>query len=92
MAYGRRYRLSLRQGWILLQKINFEIERLRAVAVLLTLIQHWGNVFAVQRPWAASIEQYGFWIGVDIFFVISGFVITSSLVVGAFQVNRYEAL
>lgn len=92
MAYGRRYRFPLRQGWILLQKINLEIERLRAVAVLLTLAQHWGNVFIVQRPWAASIEQYGFWIGVDIFFVISGFVITASLVEGAFQINRLEAL
>ena len=92
MAYGRRYRFPLKQGRILLQKINSEIERLRAVAVLLTLTQHWGNVFAVQRPWAASIEQYGFWIGVDIFFVISGFVITASLAEGAFQVNRLEAV
>lgn len=59
--------------------INLELERWRAVAVLLTLTQHWGNVFAARRPWAASVDQLGCWVGVDLFFVISGFVITASL-------------
>ncbi len=62
-----------------MKTINLELERWRAVAVLLTLAQHWGTVFAVRRPWAASMDELGCWVGVDLFFVISGFVITASL-------------
>ncbi len=58
-----------------------EIEVLRAVAVLMVLVQHipdnlifWPSHFA-----QAFLGPAGFWTGVDLFFVISGFVIARSL-------------
>jgi peptidoglycan/LPS O-acetylase OafA/YrhL len=58
-----------------------DIQVLRAVAITLVLIQHaWFNlVFNV--PWyTALITHVPMWCGVDLFFVISGFVIARSLV------------
>ena len=47
---------------------RYEIDGLRAVAVLAVIIQHFNK----------NLLPSGF-LGVDIFFVISGYVITSSL-------------
>lgn len=55
-----------------------EIELLRAVAILIVLVQHLPfNLFF----WPARINQWlsGFWVGVDLFFAISGYVIARSL-------------
>ena len=51
---------------------NMEIERLRAFAVLLTIMTH-------VHPKNFPHELFVAWGGVDLFFVISGFVITNSL-------------
>jgi peptidoglycan/LPS O-acetylase OafA/YrhL len=58
-----------------------EIEVLRAVAILLVLAQHvpsnlifWPNTIAQK-----FFQNAGFWTGVDLFFVISGFVIARAL-------------
>ncbi len=51
-----------------------EIERLRAVAVLLVVLSHYAPV---QRLLPAAFV--GAWSGVDLFFVISGYVVTLSL-------------
>ncbi len=51
-----------------------EIERLRGVAVLATVLKHWDFVHA-SLP---GVLRYS-WSGVDLFFVISGFVVTTSL-------------
>lgn len=51
---------------------HLEIERLRAVAVLLTMLTHIG-------PGRLPFALHQGWAGVDLFFVISGFVITLSL-------------
>lgn len=57
-----------------------DIEVLRAVAVLMVLFQHLPNLFPWTMPLLQHIKIYfGFWSGVDIFFVISGFVIARSL-------------
>lgn len=61
-----------------LHKKNKEIETLRALAILLVMFRHTHYVLPV------SISQYpkvlqGTWSGVDLFFVISGYVITNSL-------------
>ena len=55
---------------LLIQKVNYraEIDGFRAFAVLSVIINHFNKNFL----------QSGY-LGVDIFFVISGFVITSSL-------------
>jgi len=54
-----------------------DIEVLRAIAVLVTVFQH-QSVLTFHR--IEAIDAYfDFWFGVDIFFVVSGFVIVRSL-------------
>lgn len=59
-----------------------DIEVLRAMAIGLVLIQHAGGTLA---PWINPLKGgpvygwFGFWSGVDLFLVISGFVIGRSL-------------
>ncbi|MBL8523112.1 MAG: acyltransferase [Betaproteobacteria bacterium] len=65
---------------------NDEIEYLRAVAILLTLFQHLPILLPWPNPpaWIVFIYDHAaFWGGVDLFFVISGFVVTQSLLRGA---------
>jgi len=57
------------------QKID-DIEVLRAIAILFTLYQHF-PIFATPRDWA--FPHFAFWSGVDLFLVISGFVISRGL-------------
>jgi peptidoglycan/LPS O-acetylase OafA/YrhL len=52
-----------------------EIERLRAVAILMVLCVHWSVTWKF-LPHVATAS----WSGVDLFFVISGYVVTLSLV------------
>ena len=52
-----------------------EIQRLRAVAALMVIICHWGPL---RRALPAILQDP--WSGVDLFFVISGYVVTLSLV------------
>jgi peptidoglycan/LPS O-acetylase OafA/YrhL len=52
-----------------------EIERLRGVAILLVMVFHWE---ALQKL-LPDVVTHG-WSGVDLFFVISGYVVTLSLV------------
>ena len=61
---------------------NEEIESLRAIAILLTLFQHLPILLPWPSPpdWMTFIYDHAaFWGGVDLFFVISGFVVTTSL-------------
>ena len=59
-----------------------DIEVLRAMAIGMVLIQHVGGTLA---PWVNPLMggpifgRFGFWSGVDLFLVISGFVIGRSL-------------
>lgn len=62
-----------------MQKTNTDIEVLRALAILITVFGH------MRRFWSDSAyldfrNQFAFWGGVDLFFCISGFVITKSLI------------
>ena len=58
---------------------NDDIEVLRAVAVLLTLACHFGNLLHWDGTWSHALRGLQLWGGVDLFFCISGFVIASSL-------------
>jgi peptidoglycan/LPS O-acetylase OafA/YrhL len=62
------------------------IQFLRGVAILLVLIVHWGlGTFTFQ--WL-GLTNPG-WIGVELFFVISGFVVIRSFERTAFDVGRF---
>jgi peptidoglycan/LPS O-acetylase OafA/YrhL len=59
---------------------NIEIDCLRAIAVLLTVFAHSRLLFLWNPDWLTTIHRNAlFGNGVDIFFVISAFVITRSL-------------
>ncbi len=60
----------------------FELDGLRGIAILLVLGRHATRVFDVTQPifpigrWDAIIPFVNGWAGVDLFFVLSGFLIT----------------
>lgn len=54
--------------------LSMEIQALRGLAVLMTFIAHFPGVY----PQFAAILQWHFWTGVDLFLVISGYVIAKS--------------
>lgn len=58
---------------------NDDIEVLRAVAVLFTLICHINTLLNWKGPQRELLQPFSFWGGVDLFFCISGFVITLTL-------------
>lgn len=58
-----------------------DIEVLRAIAIGMVLVEHAAGVLIPWLPWHGGplYGRFGFWSGVDLFFVISGFVIGRSL-------------
>ena len=59
---------------------NIEIEVLRAIAILFVVLHHVPVLFKHQPILPYWFESnFGFWTGVDLFFVISGFLICRSL-------------
>ncbi|XAH25976.1 acyltransferase [Xylophilus sp. GW821-FHT01B05] len=58
-----------------------EVDNLRAVAIVMTLVAHLGFFTHEKNDWYAyAIQNIAqFWGGVDLFFVISGFVISKQL-------------
>ncbi len=70
-----------------MNKRNLELDRLRAFAVIMTVIIHYTRVFF---PWSISPEYAhgttilniwkNSWTGVDLFFVISGYIICKTIV------------
>lgn len=60
-----------------LRSLIKDIQALRGIAVIGTVLAHTAIAFHEWTPWLAP---WGFWTGVDLFLVISGFVISRSLV------------
>jgi peptidoglycan/LPS O-acetylase OafA/YrhL len=70
--------------WTFSRDINLEIEYLRAVAIILVVVHH-AEPFLAWRP----VAYFGAGTGVDLFFCISGFVISQSFQ-SFFDQNRRE--
>lgn len=64
-------------------KKNLDIELLRSVGIIFVIVSHLHNLF----PWYDKTESrlavfynyFGLWTGVDLFFCVSGFIITKSI-------------
>ena len=66
-----------------------DIEALRAIAVLGVIFQHINMLFpkkSLGPDWPSYFS--GGWVGVDLFFAISGFVIARSFVPGALATSH----
>lgn len=59
-----------------MNKKNMEIEALRGLAVVAVIISHFGNTAYWVPGLGEKLSSYGLAAGVDLFFVISGLVIT----------------
>ncbi|WP_172491081.1 acyltransferase family protein [Brucella intermedia] len=59
---------------------NQEIEVLRGIAVILVMLAHYPFLAPVKDAyWVPVLRQFHFWAGVDIFFAISGYVVTRTI-------------
>jgi peptidoglycan/LPS O-acetylase OafA/YrhL len=54
------------------------LDHLRALAIVMVFFFHYGIVTHGEPEWLPPLAQFG-WTGVDLFFVLSGFLIASSL-------------
>ena len=59
---------------------NRDIQALRGIAVLMVFLQHYRSRLPTPGWYHGIFNYAGFWSGVDLFFVISGFVIARSLI------------
>jgi len=59
---------------------NKDIQALRGIAVLMVFLQHYRSRLPTPEWYHGIFSYAGFWAGVDLFFVISGFVIARSLI------------
>ncbi len=55
----------------------FGLDHLRALAIILVFVYHYGRLFP-HPDWTNTISKFG-WTGVDLFFVLSGYLIASQL-------------
>jgi peptidoglycan/LPS O-acetylase OafA/YrhL len=61
-----------------IHKKNYGLDHLRALAIILVFFFHYYIVSGGQPEWLPKVASFG-WIGVDLFFVLSGFLISSQL-------------
>jgi peptidoglycan/LPS O-acetylase OafA/YrhL len=58
----------------------YGLDHLRAMAILMVVVYHYGRLFP-HPEWVYSISKFG-WTGVDLFFILSGYLISSQLFAG----------
>lgn len=58
---------------------NSDIEALRALAIVAVIMAHVSRLLPPDHPYLGLLAHAGFGFGVDIFFCVSGFLITQSL-------------
>lgn len=66
----------------------YGLDHLRALAILLVFFFHYFIVSGGQPEWLPNVASFG-WTGVDLFFVLSGFLISSQLFV---QIRQGETI
>src|ERR1700709_1579779 len=66
-----------------------DVERLRGIAILLVLIQHLYLCALLFTRARLDFRRMPFWIGVELFFVISGFVVTKSFLAHGMSFRRF---
>lgn len=70
-------------------RINVEIEILRAIAILMVIVSHFPPTLSWEWNSLVPIwKNYQTWSGVDLFFCVSGFVVTRSLIPTFLSVDR----
>ncbi len=71
------------------RKLNLDIQALRGISVLSVMLDHRYILMPWDKnPFLAGLDPFfGFWIGVDIFFAISGFVIAQELLPNFFYIK-----
>lgn len=66
------------------EKRNRDIEALRAIGIIFVLIAHAYKLTPWQGPLDGSLHSiyyyFGLWTGVDLFFCVSGFIITKNII------------
>ena len=55
----------------------YGLDHLRALAIIMVFVFHYGHIFP-HPEWTNTISNFG-WTGVDLFFVLSGYLIASQL-------------
>ncbi len=71
-----------------------ELDGVRGIAVLLVILVHFGDYVPTQRIPIADALRAGFdfgWVGVDLFFVLSGFLITGILLEAKGSPNYFRS-
>lgn len=69
------------------KKLN-GLDHLRAIAILLVFLIHYNKMFAHPK-WFEQVSAFG-WIGVDLFFVLSGYLISSQLFLSIKNTNTFS--
>lgn len=62
-------------------RVNKDIQALRGIAILIVMLQHFRGRLPTSYDLNRVFDHFAFWGGVDLFFVISGYVICTSLMV-----------
>ncbi|MCV9963898.1 acyltransferase [Pararhizobium sp. BT-229] len=60
-------------------RVNQDIQALRGIAILIVMLQHFRGRLPTSYDLHRVFDYFAFWGGVDLFFVISGYVICTSL-------------
>ena len=73
-------------------KVNhklYGLDHLRAFAITFVFLFHYGRLFA-HPQWTNTISAFG-WSGVDLFFVLSGYLIASQLFLKMIPVKKFHS-